>query len=372
MMPVPDRPSGSFMSNNTDILFDRAGSIAIVTLNRPKALNALTLPMIRELHPRLQGWADDPSVTAVVIRGAGDRAFCAGGDVRAVYDAGLAARDGVGNSELTATFFREEYRLNRSIRKFPKPYVALLDGITMGGGVGLSIHGSHRVVTERTLFAMPETGIGLFPDVGGSYFLPRCPGEIGVYLGLTGERLGAADSLYSGIGTHCVPSEAVDRVIDDLSVSPFAGDPRADIETVIARHAVDAGEAPLSEHRQMIDACFGFDTVEEIFGALSRAGTGWAMATLETLSKMSPTSLKVTLREIRLGAKLDFDAALVMEYRLSQSFMQGHDFYEGIRAVLVDKDRNPRWKPENLNDISEEEVERYFAPLGQRDLQFAD
>jgi enoyl-CoA hydratase len=358
-------------ADTDDILIERQGPLAVVTLNRPKALNALTLPMIRRLDPALAAFAADDGVRAVLIRGAGDRAFCAGGDVRAVYDDGRAMKAGTGDGALTRDFFREEYVLNRRIHRFPKPFVALLDGIAMGGGVGLSIHGSHRIVTEKTLFAMPETGIGLFPDVGGSWFLPRMPGELGTYVALTGARLHAADCLYVGAGTRFVPSELMEELQTELARDLAGGDDAADVvDAVVARHCRPAGEPPLAERREAIDQCFRFDTVEEIVTALRRRGDAWATQQLETLSRMSPTSMKVTLEEVRRGAGRDIDACLAMEYRLAQACMAGHDFYEGIRAVLVDKDRNPKWSPAALAEVTDDMVERHFAELGERELVF--
>lgn len=344
-----------------DISFARRGAIGLVTLDRPKALNALTLPMIRAYAPQLAAWAADPAVAAVVMRGAGDRAFCAGGDIRAIWEAGRAS-----DAAIHRDFFREEYRLNRAIHRFAKPHVALLDGITMGGGVGLSVHGSHRVATERTLFAMPETGIGLFPDVGGGYFLPRCPGEIGMYLALTGHRLKAADLLYAGIATHYVPSAG----LDDLVVA--LGEIRSSdgVDEVLGRFAAPAGEAPLAAHRAAIDRCFAAPSVEAILDVLAADGSDWARAARATLLKMSPTSLKITYRQVRLGRALDFEACMVMEYRMIQRFMAGHDFFEGVRAAIVDKDQAPRWRPDNLAAVTAAEVDAYFAPLGPRDLTF--
>jgi enoyl-CoA hydratase len=240
----------------------------------------------------------------------------------------------------------------------------------MGGGVGLSVHGSHRVATKRTLFAMPETGIGLFPDVGGSWFLPRCPGRIGTWLGLTGTRLGAADLAYAGLATHVAPSASLDGIAAALAEANWTGEPGAVVDRVLAEFAETPGPSDIARHRAAIDRCFGFDRIEDIFNALKAEGTEWALATLDNLMKMSPTSLKVTLREIRLGAALDFDACMTMEYRLSQGCMTGHDFYEGIRALLVDKDRSPRWRPALLDEVGEAEVERFFAPPAGGDLTF--
>ena len=342
-----------------EILFERRGRAAHVVLNRPQALNALTLGMIRALDPALAAWEADPEIAAVVIEGAGERAFCAGGDIRALYD----ARGGAGT--IQQDFFREEYRLNRRIKRCAKPYVALLHGVTMGGGVGLSVHGGFRVATERTLFAMPETGIGMFPDVGGGYFLPRCPGRLGLYLALTGARLKAADLLHAGIATHHVPAArlaALSTALDE-AVEPVAA--------TLARFHVDPGPAPLAAQRSAIDRCFAADAVPDVLAALAADGSEWAQATAQTIARMSPFALAVSARQVEQGAHLDFEACMVMEYRLSQRFMASHDFYEGVRAVLVDKDQRPRWRPERLADVTEAMVEAAFAPLdATRELTF--
>lgn len=349
-----------------EILFEEKGGIGLITLNRPMALNALTLGMIREMDPKLQAWEQDDSIKAVVIKGAGEKAFCAGGDVRAVWEAG---REG-GN--LTKEFFYEEYVLNRRIHTFPKPYVALLDGITMGGGVGLSVHGSHRIVSERLMFAMPETAIGLFPDVGGSWFLNKCPGESGMYLALTGARLKAADAMAVGIATEYVPSEQIEELELTLSSADWsAGDAQTIIDDIVASFAQDAGEAAIAENFGVIDRCFGRDSVEEIVAALEDDGGDFAAETLKFLSKKSPTSMKLSFKQLREGRKLSFDDCMTMEYRLSQACMAGNDFYEGIRAVLVDKDHAPKWKPERLEDVSDASIDAAFEALGDRDLTFS-
>jgi enoyl-CoA hydratase len=340
-----------------DVQFDRRGPLAIVTLDRPEALNALTLDMAEHLDRQLVEWASDPAVTAVLIRSACGRAFCAGGDIRALYDAGR--RD----DPYASDFYRSEYRLNHRIKTFGKPYVALLDGITMGGGVGLSIHGSHRVVTGRCQFAMPETGIGFFPDVGGSWFLPRCPGALGAYLALTGARLGAADMLYCGLATHCV---------EDVAALPGLLESQ-NVDAVLERHASDPGAAPLAQHRRAIDRCFSAMTVEDVLARLDTDGTPWAQETALLLRKKSPMSLKVTIRQLQLGAKLDsFAAAMRMEFRLARHFMAAADFYEGIRAAVIDKDQAPRWQPASLDEVSDEAVARYFEALAEPDLELTE
>ncbi|MFD1624298.1 enoyl-CoA hydratase/isomerase family protein [Azospirillum griseum] len=351
------------MSDNAEILFERRGAIALVTLNRPKALNALTLGMIRLFDPQLRAWDADPEVKAVVIQGAGEKAFCAGGDVVSLYEAGKAAKAGQGDGSSIRAFFSEEYILNRLIKRLSKPYVALLDGISMGGGVGLSEHGSHRVVTERTLFAMPETGIGLYPDVGGTYFLPRLPGMTGTWLGLTGDRLKAADMLAINAADAFVPSDRLEDLIDDLA----AGTPP---DEAIAKRRDSAGDAPNAVHRAAIDRCYAFDTVEEIIAALTAEGTEWAAGQLATLNRVSPTSLKVTLEAIRRGGRLDFDGCMIQELRLSTACLKGVDFFEGVRAALVDKDRSPKWSPSSLDAVGPALVADHFVEPEGGDLAF--
>jgi enoyl-CoA hydratase len=344
-----------------DILFERRGRLGFIRLNRPQALNALTLDMTRRLDRALKEWAADPDVALVAVRGAGERAFCAGGDVRALY------REGPG-SPYTEIFYRDEYALNRNIFRFPKPYVALIDGIVMGGGVGISAHGSHRVVTERTVFAMPETGIGLFQDVGATWLLSRCPGETGIYLGLTGARIRAADLIALGLAEAMVPSGRLDALETALPEMRTRGD----VDALVGAHAADPGAPELAAHRATIDRCFAEPTVERILAALEAEGTEWARATAATLRTKSPTSLKVALQQLRLGRALpDFEAAMRLEFRLVQHFMAGGDFFEGVRAVVIDKDQRPRWSPARLEEVSEAAVAAYFAPL-ERELEFPD
>jgi enoyl-CoA hydratase len=363
------------MSGDGEILVGQEGSLATLIINRPRALNALTLDNYRHIGPTMRAWAADPSVHAVAVRGAGDRAFCAGGDVRAVYEAGLGIGD---DPELTTVFFREEYELIRCIHRFPKPYIAIIDGITMGGGAGISVNGGYRIATERTLFAMPETGIGLFPDVGATHFLNRCPGHIGRYLGLTGARLHAADTLYCGLATQFVPHERIAGLIAALGGLIWeAGGEQRQIDALLGHFAADPGAAPLAALRPSIDRCFAGGSVEEILDALvaeARAGGGraaWAAETRAGLLTKSPTSLKITLHQLTIGTGYDLDAALALEYRLTQQVMARHDFYEGVRAVLIDKDQQPRWQPATLAEVTDDMVDAYFAPIGNRELRFA-
>lgn len=354
--------------SEADILFERRGRLGVVTLNRPRALNALTLPMIRAYDPQLQAWAADSAIDAVVLTGAGGKAFCAGGDVVSLVRDRQETAEGRSDGAIRRDFFREEYALNRRIKRFPKPYVSLMDGITMGGGVGLSVHGAHRIGTERTVMAMPETAIGLFPDVGGTYFLPRCPGETGTYLALSSERIGAADCLYAGAVDAVVASDSVPALLDALSRGV---DSDAAVRAVMAAHAIDPGPAPLAARREAIDRCFGHDRAEDILAALAAEGTEWASGLLEVLRRVSPTAVKVTLAALRRAATRSFEEAMVTEYRLVQAFMAGNDFYEGVRAALIDKDRNPRWSPDRLEAVDEAMVERHFAVPADGDLRFA-
>ena len=321
------------MSEHAEILFERLGALGRIVLNRPKALNALTLAQVHALHPQLEAWAADPSVAAVAIEGAGEKAFCAGGDIRALFEACRTA-----DMAHIAAFYRDEYRLNRRIKTYGKPYVALIDGIVMGGGVGVSVHGRYRVVTERTLFAMPETGIGFFPDVGGSYFLPRCPGQVGLYLGLTGARLRAADCLYAGIATHCVASAR----LDELRAALAAG---GDVAAILDSFHQDAGPAPLAAHREVIERCFAAPSLDGVLAALAAEEDGFAAETLAAIRAKSPTAGKVAFTQIRRGAGLDFDACMRMEFRLALRLAPAGDFAEGVRAVIIDKDGKPAWGP---------------------------
>lgn len=348
-----------------EILFERRGRLGLVALNRPKALNALSLGMIAAFHRQLLDWAADDGVAAVAVAGAGGKAFCAGGDVASLYRDGLARRRGEGDGAACRDFFRNEYRLDRLTARYPKPYVSLIDGVFMGGGVGISCHGTHRVVTEKALFAMPETAIGLFPDVGASYLLPRLPGKLGVYLGLTGARLKAADLLYAGIATAFVPSAKLESLLAALAEAPER------VAEVIAGFAESPAEAPeLAALRERIDRCFAAPEVGGVLDRLDFEGDEWAAATAAGLRRMSPTSLKLTFEASRRGAALSLEECFVMEYRLSQGCMAGGDFYEGVRAVLIDKDKSPRWSPERLEEVSEAVIATHFAAPAAGDLCF--
>lgn len=357
------------MTATDEILLERRGGLGIITLNRPKALNTLSLAMYRIFDPQLAAWGRDPGVEALIVEGAGGRAFCAGGDVRAIYD---ARHQPEGSGDYGADFFREEYCLIQRVHRFPKPYVALVDGITMGGGCGVSINGSHCVATERTVFAMPEVFIGLFPDVGASRFLNRCPGKVGLYLALTGTRTRAADALYCGFATHYVPHERLADLTDALAALEWReGERHAQVDATIARFAADPGPAALPALRPDIDRCFAGGSVEAIVDALERERADWAKEALAAIGRASPISLKITFHQMQLGRGIDIEQALALEYRMTQHVLAGHDFFEGIRALIVDKDNRPRWEHASLGAVSAAEVASYFDSLGERELRFA-
>ncbi len=350
---------------NEDILFERRGAAGLVTLNRPKALNAVTHEMVRALRTQLDAWAADDAVTRVVLTAAGDRAFSAGGDIRALYELGRA-----GKQEEALVFFREEYTLNTLIKRYRKPYVALIDGIVMGGGVGLSAHGSHRVAGDRYQFAMPEVGIGFFPDVGATWLLSTMPGELGTYCALTGARLNKADALSAGVATNGVASDR----FADLSEALCGTVP---VDAILAAFSEPAGEGPLAPRRATIDRLFAGARVEDIVAALvaetqaRSADAEWAAQTLATIRTKSPLSLRIALAQMRWARGRSFEQCMAMEFRIVSRIVYGHDLYEGVRAVIVDKDNAPRWKPADLAAVSDAEVERHFAPLAKGELVLA-
>ncbi|WP_131737167.1 enoyl-CoA hydratase/isomerase family protein [Actinomadura roseirufa] len=340
------------------VLVRTRGRVGHITLNRPRVLNALTHAMVRDIDAALDAWAGDDAISTVLIDGAGDRGLCAGGDIRSIYE---DAKAGGGAS---AAFWRDEYRLNARIARYPKPYVALMDGLVMGGGVGISAHGGLRVVTERTAIAMPETGIGFAPDVGGTHLLASAPGEIGVHLALTTARMTAGDALACGFADRFVPSGRLADLAGDL-----AG---GDAAEVVSRYATPAPAADLAAHRDWIDSAYAADTVEEIVTRL-RTGPEAARKAAEMIDGKAPTALKVTLRALRQARRLGrLEPVLDQEYRTSVAALTSHDLVEGIRAQVIDKDRSPRWSPATLEAVTTAGVDRYFAPLGDRELGLAD
>ncbi|KFU87815.1 hypothetical protein M959_07774, partial [Chaetura pelagica] len=361
------------MSKHTDltgeVLLEKKGGAGIITLNRPKALNALNLSMIQQIYPQIKTWEQDPETFLIIIKGTGGKAFCAGGDIRAITDAGKVG------DRLAQDFFRGEYTLNNAIGTCKKPYVALIDGITMGGGVGLSVHGHFRVATEKTLFAMPETAIGLFPDVGGGYFLPRLSGKMGYYLALTGFRLKGRDVLKAGIATHFVESEKLPALEKDLIAlkSPSKENIADLLNSYHVKSKVDQEKNfVLDEHMEKINSLFSADSMEEIVKKLKQDGSPFATKQLEVINfsepwrqKMQPLSQLLVLS----GIGKDGINKICHVPACFFVFQKGHDFYEGVRAVLIDKDQSPRWKPAALEEVSDEFVDNCFKPLGNNDLK---
>jgi enoyl-CoA hydratase len=335
------------METEETVIARRDGRVGRIVLNRPQALNAIDLPMIRACARALEAWRDDPHVHAVVIEGAGDRAFCAGGDIRALRQYELD-----GEHHRAEEFFREEYELNLMIATYPKPYVALIDGICMGGGIGVSVHAPYRVATERAAFAMPETAIGFFPDIGATFFLPRLPGAIGTYLGLTGARMQGADAVYAGLATHFVRH-------DDLPV--LSRSLAADGPAALACRTAPLPPFSLAPHRAAIDHCFGADRIAAIVQRLDAVGDEWAAKAVATLRTVSPSALCWTLEALRRGADLTLPQCQAAELALTRTTMRHPDFAEGVRAMVVDKDRKPRWQPARIEDVDPAAIAAMFG-----------
>ncbi|MBB4288373.1 enoyl-CoA hydratase [Rhizobium leguminosarum] len=339
-----------------EVIIERRGTAGVIRLNRPRALNSLTLPMVRTITAALHAFAEDCEVASVVATGEGERGFCAGGDIRALHE---SARAGDG---LAGTFWREEFRLNHQIASYPKPYVALMDGITMGGGVGLSAHGCHRVVTERTRLAMPETGIGYVPDVGATWLLPQAPGEAGTWLGLTGLDVGAADALHAGLADLQIASSRLGAVIDALS-GLARGSSSSDVDAVLQALSEPAGESRLRLNAALIDRTFRFDNVGEILAALAEEKGDFAAETRRVLLTRSPTSLKLALRLLRAGRRsASLAECLGRELGACLQMLDNPDFFEGIRAAVIDKDRNPKWSPASVEAVGAATIEHFLKP----------
>ena len=349
------------MAGDAEVLCERRGAAGLVTLNRPQALNAITHRMVLTIRRALDEWAGDSEITRVVVIAAGDRAFCAGGDIRHLYDLGRAKRH-----QEALQFWRDEYALNVRIKRYPKPYVSLIDGIVIGGGVGISLHGSQRVAGDRYQFAMPEVGIGFFPDVGATYALPRLPDRTGVYLALTGDRVRSADALALGLATHAVSSGALSEAKEAL----VAGEP---VEETLARVSRDPGPAPLAGERETIAACFSQASVPAILSSLDSAasrGSAFAQKAVAIVRAKSPTSLVIALEQMRRGGGLEFEDAMRTEFRIVCRVIGGHDFYEGVRAAIIDKDGAPRWRPARLEEVdAAATIEGHFAGLGPAELE---
>ncbi|WP_433624177.1 enoyl-CoA hydratase/isomerase family protein [Nocardia sp. CA-120079] len=350
----------------SEVLIDKRDGLGLIMLNRPKAINALNHPMALAISAALQVWADDDEVRTVVVTGAGERGLCAGGDIVAIHSDASAllggSPGGAANADsATGVFWRDEYILNALIGRYPKPYVVVMDGIVMGGGVGLSGHGSHRIVTERSKIGMPEVGIGFIPDVGGTYLLARTPGEIGTHVALTTARMSAGDAIAAGFADYYVASEHIPALLETLRTESA--------EIAIAKFATDAPESELVAQQDWIDACYSADSVEEIVDRLRSHGSPEAAKAATELLAKSPVALKVTLRSLRAArAARSLEAVLNEEYRVSIAALASHDLVEGIRAQVIDKDRNPQWSPATLAGVTAEQVEAYFVELGDKEL----
>ena len=338
----------------SDILFEQRGCVGLITLNRTKALNALSLDMVHEMTRLLDLWREDDSIKAVIVISASEKAFCAGGDIRKVWE---------GRDNPPFEFFWHEYRLNRAIFRYPKPYISLINGIVMGGGVGISMHGQYIVLGENTTFAMPEVGIGFFPDVGGSYLLPRMKGKSGIYCALTAARLKQGDCLQFGLATHTINSSHFDAIIQRIA----AGEP---VDRVLDPLHEAATPSLSDEDRALIEDCFSGDTVAKILAALKERDMDFAAETLKLIEVKSPTSVHVTLGQLQRGAKLDFEDCMRLDYRIVKHILLGEDFYEGVRATLVDKDGAPQWNPAQFDAVDASYVDSHFDPLSDQELIF--
>jgi enoyl-CoA hydratase len=347
-----------------DLIARREGAVGVIRLNRPKAINAVTLEMFRDIDKALDEFESDPAVGVILLEGAGERGLCAGGDIRALYESSKVKGD------LGKILWREEYILNARIAAFPKPYVAFMDGIVMGGGVGLSAHSRHRVVTERTKLAMPEVGLGFFPDVGGTWLLSRSPGEIGTYFGLTGQTMNGPDAVYAGFADAVVPSDKLASLREAL-VDLRAGVNSADVEATIDQFATGERSGPVAAIQSEINRWFAHDRMEDILAALQRDGSELAQSTLKTLNEKSPRGMVVTLKLLRLArSSTSLEQCLVREYRAALEVFKSDDFREGVRAAVIDKDRNPRWSPTRIADVTPEMTAPYFAEIGADELVF--
>ena len=347
-----------------DLIARREGTAGIIRLNRPKAINAVTLEMFRDIDKALNAFEADPAVAVILLEGAGERGLCAGGDIRSLYESSKLKGD------LGQILWREEYILNARIAKFPKPYVAFMDGIVMGGGVGLSAHGRHRVVTDRTKLAMPEVGLGFFPDVGGTWLLSRSPGEVGTYFGLTGHTMNGPDAIHARFADAVVPSNTL-RVLREALTMVRPGATSGEVKTLIDTFATGETAGPVAAIQPRIDAWFAHQRMEDIAAALRRDGSEQAEATLKTLIEKSPRGLVVTLKLLRLArASSSLEECLTREYRAALEVFQSDDFREGVRAAVIDKDRNPQWSPSGIEDVTPEMIAPYFAEIGVDELKF--
>jgi enoyl-CoA hydratase len=347
-----------------DLIARREGAVGVIRLNRPKAINAVTLEMFRDVDRALDAFEADPAVAVILLEGAGERGLCAGGDIRALWESSKVKGD------LGKILWREEYILNARIKKFPKPYVSFMDGIVMGGGVGLSAHSSHRVATDKTKLAMPEVGLGFFPDVGGTWLLSHSPGEIGTYFGLTGQTMNGPDAIHAGFADAVVPSGKLADLREALT-KVRAGITSAEVKALIAGFATGETAGPVAAMQDKIDVWFAYDRMEDIIAALRRDGSELARSTLKTLNEKSPRGMVVTLKLLRLArTSRSLEECLVREYRAALEVFASDDFREGVRAAVIDKDRSPKWSPPRIEDVTPEMVVPYFAEIGADELKF--
>jgi enoyl-CoA hydratase len=356
--------SAAVLEKEDELVVSTEDSLGVIRLNRPKALNALTLDMVRLMDAALDRFEADSSVGVILLEGAGERGLCAGGDIRSLYDSIRAAGD------LGKVFWREEYILNARIASLKKPYVSFMDGVVMGGGVGLSAHGAHRVVTEKTQLAMPETGIGFFPDVGGTWLLSRAPGQLGTYYGLTGQSMTGMDAIRCDFADVLVPAERLGELRQALM--RLGGDANNGmVRGVLAHFAIPRGPAPVDQHRELIDAAMAHDNAADIVSAFERDSSEFSQGVARTLKTKSPTSLKLTLRLLREAkASTSLKQCLAREYGASLEIFISHDFPEGIRAAVIDKDKSPKWQPATLADVTPAMIDAYFVPRGADELVF--
>ena len=347
-----------------DLIARKEGSVGILRLNRPKAINAVTLEMFHDIDKALDAFEADPEIAVIVLEGAGERGLCAGGNIRALWESSKAKGD------LGKILWRDEYILNARIKKFPKPYVAFMDGIVMGGGVGLSAHASHRVVTDKTKLAMPEVGLGFFPDVGGTWLLSHSPGEIGTYFGLTGQTMNGPDAIHARFADAVVPSSKLPALREALTKVAL-GTTSADVMKLIEGFSTGETAGPVAAMQAKIDALLSHDRMEDVVAALQRDGSDFAEATLKTLNEKSPRGMVVTLKLLRLARTTrSLEECLVREYRAALEVFASDDFREGVRAAVIDKDRNPRWSPPRIEDVTPAMVAPYFAEIGADELKF--
>jgi enoyl-CoA hydratase len=347
-----------------DLVALREGGAGIIRLNRPKAINAVTLEMFRDIDKALDAFEADPAVSVIILEGAGERGLCAGGDIRALWESSHAKGD------LGKILWREEYILNARIAKFPKPYVAFMDGIVMGGGVGLSAHSRHRVVTDKTKLAMPEAGLGFFPDVGGTWLLARAPGEIGTYFGLTGSVMNGPDAVHAGFADAVVPQAKLPELRAALTAIQHGAN-SADVDKLIGSFATGEKAGPVATMQPQIDRWFAHDRMQNIIAALKADGSEQAQATLKIIAEKSPRGLVVTLKLLRLArASASLEECLAREYRAALEVFASDDFREGVRAAVIEKDRNPKWSPPRVEDVTPQMLAPYFANIGANELVF--